>query len=437
MFQRLVFCLAAAFALTAFHVGAADAKRPNVVFILIDDMGFADLSSYGATDVKTPNIDRIGTEGVRLTNCYSNGPVCTPTRCGFITGRYQQRVGLEWAIYPGQKDPGLMTTEPSIGRMLKQKGYATAIFGKWHLGYLPEFSPNAHGFDEYMGLLSGNVDHYSHKEINDEHDWYENTVNTVEPGYSTDLITARAVQFVDAHAENPFFLYVPYNAVHWPFNPPDKPESVRTRKTWFSGTRKDDYIPMLEHVDKGVGQILAALERHNLTRDTLVIFTDDNGGERLSNMGPLAKSKGTLWEGGVHVPGLVRWPARIPAGRVVDTPVITMDFTATIAKIVGAEPVKPFDGLDLFPLLDGSGTLPERALCWRIQRDKRDEKSIRRGKWKLLIEKDKEYLFDLENDLGEKNNLIADKPEIAARLKKELLAWDDEMNHANPPFVVK
>src|SRR5262245_8015408 len=191
-------------------VQAADPpKKPNVIIVLVDDMGWGDLGCYGSKDIRTPHADKLAAQGVRLTDFYA-APVCTPTRAALMTGRWQQRVGLEWAIYPGQKEPGLPVEETSLARMLKNAGYATGLFGKWHLGYRKEFGPNAHGFDEFFGLLSGNIDHYSHKEINDELDWYENTKPVEVSGYSTDLITNRAVSFIDKHAKTPFFLYVAY-----------------------------------------------------------------------------------------------------------------------------------------------------------------------------------------------------------------------------------
>ena len=197
--------LLAAALMPTLSAAAEPPKRPNVIVILTDDMGYADLGCYGSPDIRTPHIDGLAKAGVRFTNFYSNGPVCTPTRAGLMTGRWQQRVGLEWAIFPGQKEPGLAVAENSLSRLLKDAGYATGCFGKWHLGYKPEYGPNAHGFDEYFGLLSGNVDHYSKKEINGEADWYENTKPVDPPGYSTDLITDRAVAFIERHAKRPFF----------------------------------------------------------------------------------------------------------------------------------------------------------------------------------------------------------------------------------------
>src|SRR4051812_37290722 len=227
-------------------------RDPSIVLIVLDDMGYGDLGCFGCTDIRTPHIDRLARQGVRLTNFYANGPVCTPTRAALMSGRYQQRVGLEWAISPGQKEPGLPVEESTLARALKKDGYATALFGKWHLGYRREFGPLAHGFDEFFGLLSADIDHYSHREITGEPDLYEGDRPVERKGYMTDLITERAVAFVEKSASGPFFLEIAYSAVHWPFQPPDSPEDVRDSKTWYKGTRRD-YGRMLERADEGVG----------------------------------------------------------------------------------------------------------------------------------------------------------------------------------------
>jgi arylsulfatase A-like enzyme len=426
--------------LVAIGSPGADAApaRPNVIVVLVDDMGYGDLGCYGAPDIRTPHIDRLAREGVKLTDFYANGPVCTPTRAALMTGRYQQRVGLEWAISPGQKEPGLPASETSLARMLKGNGYATAIFGKWHLGYRPEFGPLAHGFDEFFGLLSGNIDHYSHKEINGEPDLYEGTEPVEREGYATDLITARAVASIERHAREPFFLYVAYNAVHWPFQPPGRPDDVRDRASWFAGTR-GDYARMVERIDDGVGQILSALERHGLAGETLVIVTDDNGGERLSRTEPLFHHKGTLWEGGIRVPCLLRWPGRLPAGSVSAQVGMTMDLTATVLAATATSPPegRKLDGLDLLPVLRGEAPPVERTLFWRIDREDRHQKAVRKGRWKSIKDGGIEMLFDLEDDVGERRDLGYQHPEILAELRAELARWEAELGRTKPRFVVK
>jgi arylsulfatase A-like enzyme len=322
-----------------------------------------------------------------------------------MTGRWQQRVGLEWAIYPGQKKPGLPASETSVARMLRDAGYRTGMFGKWHLGYRKEYGPNAHGFEVFCGLLSGNIDYYSKKECNGELDWYENTTPTPEKRYSTDVITDRAAAFIDRHHKEPFFLYVPYNGVHWPFQPPDKPSDVRDLKTWFDGSRKD-YAALVERLDQGVGKILAALARHKIADNTLVIFTNDNGGERLSDNGPLFHHKATVWEGGIRVPCILRWPGRVPAGKVWAQPGISMDLTATILAACKVTPPKSrsLDGIDLLPLLGGEKIVP-RTFYWRIDRNDRKQRAVRDGDWKYVRDGGIELLFNLSADPGERKDV--------------------------------
>jgi arylsulfatase A-like enzyme len=411
--------------------------RPNVVLILADDLGYADLGCYGCKDIRTPHLDRLAKQGTRLTQFYSNGPVCTPTRAALMTGRWQQRVGLEWAIYPGQKKPGLPTTETCVARMLKDAGYCTGMFGKWHLGYRKEYAPNVHGFDEFVGLLSGNIDYYAKRENNGELDWYENTTPRQEKRYSTDVITDRAVAFIDRRHKSPFFLYVPYNGVHWPFQPPDKPDDVRDKKTWLAGTRKD-YAAMLERLDQGVGKVLAALDRHGIAGDTLVIFTNDNGGERNSDNGPLFHRKATLWEGGIRVPAILRWPGKVPAGQVSAQPGISMDLTATLLAACKVRPPRgrTLDGIDLLPLLQG-GKIVSRTFFWRIDRDDRKQRAARHGDWKYVRDGDIELLFDLASDPGERKDQGYRHPDKLESLRARVAAWEKEMAGHKPAHVVK
>lgn len=412
-------------------------RKPNVVVFLVDDMGYADLSSYGSKDIKTPHIDRLAREGAKFTNFYSNGPVCTPTRAALMTGRYQQRVGLEWAIPPGRKEPGLETKEISLARLLKNQGYATALFGKWHLGYKPEFSPNAHGFDKFFGILSGNVDHYSHREINGEPDLYEDGKPVTTEGYLTDLLADKAESWIEANQEQPFFLYFAFNSVHWPFQAPNRQNDVRTRETWFNGTRKD-YGLMLQEIDAAVGRVLNLLDKRGLAKDTLVVFTNDNGGERLSDNSPFFHHKGTLWEGGIRVPALLRWPGQVPAKKVIDTPALTMDLTATISSAVDAHlpEGRAFDGVNLLPVITGKQAAPDRTLFWRINRPSRNQKAARRGQWKYISDAGIEQLFDLTSDPGERHDLTYHNPEKTLELKKAVRQWEAEVDKTKPAYQV-
>jgi arylsulfatase A-like enzyme len=412
--------------------------RPDVVLIVLDDLGYGDFGCYGCPDIRTPHIDRLARQGVKLTSFYASGPVCTPTRAALMTGRYQQRAGLEWAISPGEKEPGLPVEETSLARMLKQAGYATALFGKWHLGYRREFGPIAHGFDEFFGLKSADIDHYSHLEITGEPDLYEGDQPVERKGYMTDLITERAVAYIEKHAGQPFFLEVAYNAVHWPFQPPDRPDDVRNLRTWYTGTRHD-YAKMLERVDLGVGAILESLERQGLTERTLVIVTNDNGGERLSRGAPLTGYKGLLLEGGIRVPCLLRWPGTLPVGRESNLLAITMDLTATIVAAAGARPPadRPLDGIDLVPILSGAKPALERTLCWRVAAERLLQHAVRKGKWKYIRHPRGELLFDLEADVGERRDLSKQFPARVAELRAEMARWEAEMARARPRFIVK
>jgi arylsulfatase A-like enzyme len=350
-----------------------------------------------------------------------------------MTGRYQQRAALEWAIGLRDNETGLPASEISIARMLHENGYATGLFGKWHLGYRPEFGPNAHGFDEFFGHLGANVDFYSHRNIHGDPDLYENTTRVQATGYLTDLITERSVSFVQDHAHHPFFLCVTYNAPHWPFQPPDKPSDVRVPATWHTGSRHD-YALMVERVDDGVGRILTELERRGLTRNTLVIFTNDNGGERLSRNTPFSNHKASLWEGGIRVPCLIRWPATLPSNQVSGQPVITMDLTATILAATGINPPRnrQLDGMDLLPIVKEERPPTERAFFWRINFGGFQQKAARQASWKYIVDGPErlELLFDLERDPGERQTLAYAHPEIVARFRHQLRQWETEMDRA-------
>jgi arylsulfatase A-like enzyme len=428
------------------------ARRPNVIFVLVDDLGYADTGAYGCTDIKTPNIDRLAKEGVKFTDFYSNAPVCTPTRCGFITGRWQQRTGLEWALgfsaeqtvrsgdqwtpEPDKLKLGLPTSETSIARMLKDAGYTTGCVGKWHLGYRAEFSPNAHGFDEYFGNLLGHADFYGHKYKDGTPQLMENDKPVEVKGYLTDLYNERAADFIERHADKPFFLYVPYNAVHFPFQIPDDPDSRMDPNDMYKGTRAD-YRKMLERIDRGVGEMFAALEKHNVADDTLFIFSSDNGGERLSDNRPLFNHKQSLWEGGIRVPCLMRWPGGLPKGKVTKQPAITMDLTATILAACGASPVRKLDGVDLLPVLRGEQEPIERTFYWRVGRTDRFQKAVRHGKWKYVLDGQLPMLFDLENDVGERVDLGYRNPDKLRELQALHAAWEQELDENPPPIRVR
>ncbi len=422
------------------NVGAGG--RPNVVLILMDDLGYGDIGSYGVKDARTPNLDRLAREGVRLTNAYANGPSCSPTRAGLISGQYQQRHGIEWPLgsVAGDADRGLPVTGATLPTLLRTNGYATGLIGKWHLGFKPEFGPNAHGFDEFFGFLSGAVGYYTHRQHDGKPDLYENTTSVEVPGYLTDEITRRAVGFVERHSSHPFFLEVAYNAVHWPFNVPDLPVAAQhdvptpaapgdprlyQRPTAPVPATRSDYVRMLERADEGIGRILAALERRGLARNTLVIFTSDNGGEWLSRNAPLTNRKFTLWEGGIRVPLILRWPGRIPANRTSAQVAITMDLTASILAATGSTIPATYklDGLDILPSVSGRSPVVERQLFWRTERPQQ-QRAVRSGRWKLLHEGRNFHLFDVAADPGERNDLTAANPEVVRTLNAAIDEWE-------------
>lgn len=403
----------------------------------MDDVGYGDIGSHGAKDIRTPNVDRLAREGVRLTDFYA-APTCTPMRASLISGRYYQRSGLDrpmGAAGPATRDLGLPATGRSLPQLLKNRGYATGLVGKWHLGYKPEYSPAAHGFDAFFGFKSGYIDYYQHTDGVGAHDLFENDAPTHVEGYMTDLITARSVKFINDQADRPFFLEVAYNAAHWPFQVPDRP-SVAPGNARFvqpqdvpTGTRQE-YAAIVERADQGVGRILDALRAHGLDRDTLVIYTHDNGGEWLSSNAPLFHRKDSVWEGGVRVPLIARWPARIPRGRVSPQVGITMDLTTTILSAAGA--VLPaeakFDGIDLLPQLVGGAPPVERTLFFRNVLPARAQRAVRQGDWKVLIDGPNTMVFDLKRDLGERNDLASRRPDIARRLRPLLAQWEADVD---------
>ncbi|OFW04099.1 MAG: hypothetical protein A3I61_15590 [Acidobacteria bacterium RIFCSPLOWO2_02_FULL_68_18] len=405
-------------------------ERPNVVLIVTDDVGYGDFGAYGATDIRTPHIDRLAKEGVRLTDFYA-APVCTPTRASLITGRYQQRVGLEEALASaGPRDRGLLPTGRSLPQLLKKNGYATGLIGKWHLGWKPEFAPNEHGFDYFFGFKSGAIDFYTHEAASGLDDLFENTTPVQVDGYMTDLITARAVRFIEQHAAEPFFVDVSYNAAHWPWQPPDR--YVKARQVALQAPTDDppptrrDYAAMLERADAGIGEILRTLATLGLERNTLVVVTNDNGGEWLSRNTPLSNRKGTLWEGGVRVPAIFRWPGRLPAGRTSGQPGIFMDLTASILAATGT-PVPPearLEGINLLPILAGQAPPVERTFFWRT----RTQKAVRRGDWKLLVEGNALFVFNLRADVGEHDDLARERVDLIRALRPLIASWEADVD---------
>jgi arylsulfatase A-like enzyme len=323
----------------------------------------------------------------------------------------------------------------SLPRLLKNNGYATALVGKWHLGYLPEQSPNAHGFDYFFGLKSGYHDYYTHLGGNGKPDLWENERPIDVTGYMTDLITDRSVKFIEQNANRPFVIDIAYNAPHWPYQVPDAPSVApgnarHVMPSEMATSTRADYVAMVERVDRGVGDLLRTLERLGLASNTIVIFTNDNGGEWLSNSVPLFNRKWTVWEGGIRVPALVRWPGRIPAGTVSGQVGITMDLTASILAATGTTvPVDArLEGMNLFPILEGSMPQIERTLFWRTSAGNRLQKAVRRGDWKLVIDGNHTFVFNLRTDLSERQDLAGRRQDVAQTLRPLLADWERDID---------
>ncbi len=391
---------------------------------MADDMGYADLSCYGRKDYSTPNLDKLSTQGMKFMNAYSVAPVCTPTRVGFMTGRYPARlpVGLREPLVMNAKDSavGLNYDQYTLPMMLRDAGYETALIGKWHLGFQPEFSPNKNGFDYFFGFHSGAMDYISHGGEKKGTDLYENNKPIRVQGYLTNMFREKVIEFLRRPHAKPFFLSITFNAPHWPWQgPTDKAYPDTMQMT--AGGSKEIYAVMMKELDDAVGAILKEVEKNN-PNNTVVFFTSDNGGEKFSDMGNLAGKKMLLWEGGIRVPAFVRWPGKIKPG-ITDQPVITLDWTATIASIAGAKPKNAFDGKDLLPFLTGKEKESDRTFYWRtFQRTKQN--AIREGNWKYLKDEKGEYLFDLSSDPGEKNNLKEQQPAKFEVLKEKYEKWE-------------
>jgi arylsulfatase A-like enzyme len=421
---------------TALHAQTAASARPNIVLIITDDMGWADLGSYGATDIRTPNIDALAAAGARFTDFYANGVLCTPTRAGLISGRYQQRYSVEVALSSAAAagDAGLKASPYSLPALLRTNGYRTALVGKWHLGYTPVHSPNAHGFDYFFGLKSGYHDFYTHHGRDGKPDLWENEQPIQRTGYMTDLITAQSIAFIREHATQPFFIDVAYNAPHWPYQPPDRPTPARDSASHLmpsdsATSTRADYVAMVERMDQGVGEILRTLDSLGIAHNTLVIFTNDNGGEWLANNAPLFHRKWTVWEGGIRVPTIVRWPGRIAPGLVTDQVGITMDLTATVLAASGTSvpTAARLEGVNLLPVLEGRAPEMTRTLFWRTTAGGQNQKAVRRGDWKLVVDGTHEFVFNVRTDLGERRDVAGHRQDVARELRALLNAWERDV----------
>ncbi|MFI0976066.1 sulfatase [Streptomyces sp. NPDC021093] len=420
---------------------AADrrSKRPNLLFVLADDLGWADLSCFGSPHIKTPNLDRLAAQGVRFTDGYAGSSTCSPTRLSLYTGRYPGRTeaGLEEPIIE-KSTVGLEPTHPTLASLLGRAGYTTSMIGKWHCGFLPDHSPTKSGWDEFFGNFGGALEYYSKLTSDRRYDLYEGETPYKDLRHYTEVLTERASEFIEGDHDRPWLLNLNYTTAHWPWIAEgDTAEAKRLEKlilelpleeaqlalAHLDGGSLDKYRQMVESLDRSVGEVMRALKRSGQERDTLVVFSSDNGGERYSNSWPLTGNKYALLEGGIRVPTILRWPARVDGHQVSRVPVFTPDWTATFLDAAGArpDPAVPLDGVSLTGYLLRGEEAPERDLFWRTE----EERALRRGKWKyhratqsrFPNRNGKDTLFDLEQDPRECADRSAHEPKLVAELR--------------------
>lgn len=413
--------------------------KPNIVLIMADDLGYGDLSCYGSEVINTPNIDNLAAQGIKFTDYHSNGPVCSPTRAALMTGKYQQRTGVEGVITAANhRDVGLSLDEITIAEELKNAGYVCGMFGKWHLGYSKAFNPSLQGFDKFKGFVSGNIDYHSYVDQEGYYDWWSDTTIIKEKGYTTDLITKYGVEFIKENnpqqTGKPFFLYLPHEAPHYPVQGRNDAALRKVGSGKYTREVNKDsveitYKEMIEVMDEGIGKVMQAISDEGLEKNTIVIFCSDNGAaSRRGSNGVLRSSKGSVYEGGHRVPAVIRYPEKIHAGTVSDAQVLGMDFLPTFLDFAGGKPSgKNIDGVSLKNLLLNGTELKKRDLFWSFS----NKTAVRSGKWKLvkIISKGKNHieLFNLENDLSEKNDLSDAEPQVVSEMLEKLESWNKEI----------
>jgi arylsulfatase A-like enzyme len=407
-------------------------QRPNFVFILADDLGYADLGCYGGRSDCSPSLDRLAKEGLRFTQGYANSSVCSPTRFALMTGRWQHRLrgGADEPIRSGAARGdarlGLPPAHPTLPSLLRDAGYATALIGKWHLGFAPHFGPLKSGYQEFFGALSGGLDYFTHRDTAGFHDLFENEIEVHKKGYLTDLFSDRAVEFVQRKRKQPFLLSLHYNAPHWPWETrTDAAEARRIDKLYhFDGGSVATYLTMIRQMDEGIGRILSALKSSKIEKNTVVVFTSDNGGERFSDTWPLVGKKMDLLEGGIRVPYIVRWPGKVKPGGVTAQQAITMDWVTTFLDAAGVKPHAqyPLDGISLMNVLKNPKRTIKRDLFWKMLY--RNQKALRSGDWKYLSVEGDEFLFNLAKDERERANFGKRDPQRLAEMRARYAEWE-------------
>ncbi len=410
----LVLCVVFAPALPA-----QDSDKPNIVLIVADYMGYSDIGPYGATDIETPSLNTLADQGAIFSSYYSASPVCGPSRAALLSGMYPAKVGVEENI--AARGSGLSSDENTLVHGLKTAGYQTAMVGKWHLGQGDRFSPNSHGFDQFLGFHSWTIGYHDHRSPDGAPGLYRDDEPTVEEGYLTDVLTDEAVSFIEQSSNDPFFLYLAYNTGLPPYQRPDLPE-----EDWHTGwdvneASRQDYVAMVESMDQGIGRVLSSLEDAKVADNTLVIFTYDHGGRHLVDSTPLFHGFATLWEGGIRVPLIMRWPGQFDNAQAVEHPSVAMDLTATMLAAAGQnEATAALDGSDLLPILKNEEVESAPPFFWRFGA----MWAVRKDNWKYVLDNGTQFLFDLDADIGERNNLFATHPEVAAELREALVEWN-------------
>ena len=432
---------AGAAALSALSGSAAaqrPAGRPNILFILADDLGYADLSAFGRRDYRTPVLDQLAAGGLLMTQGYANSAVCSPTRVALITGRYQQRlaVGLPEPIRAPELDPGALPDRiPTLPGLLRDSGYSTALVGKWHMGWPPHHGPLRHGYQRYFGIAAGAADHFSHREHRMSGPkplgLYEGEALVSRDGYLTDLLADKAIEEIRSAADSrsPFFLSLHFTAPHWPWQGPGDAATAGT----IANLRHDDggsletFAAMVTAMDSAIGRVLAELERTGAAANTIIVFTSDNGGERFSDVWPLRGQKGDLLEGGIRVPIIVRWPGTIPPGARSDQVMVSMDWLPTLLAAAGAapDPASPPDGENLLDVVRQRAPARPRRIFWRFRA--RDQSAARGGDWKYLRIGEEEQLYHVARDPRERANLKDREPGRFEQLKAAYAAWNAQM----------
>ncbi len=409
---------------------AQGARKPNLVLIVADDLGWGELGCQGNKQIPTPNIDSIASGGVRFTNGYVSCPVCSPTRAGLMTGRYQQRFGHEFNPGPAaQATFGLPLSQTTIAQRLKDAGYVTGMVGKWHLGNTDKLRPLSRGFDEFFGFLGGAHQYFvtGAPAAAGNNAIMRGDKAVEEKEYLTDAFSREATAFIEKHKKEPFFLYLPFNAVHSPLQAPKK---YLDRFASIKDEKRQKFAAMLSAMDDAVGAVLKALRDNGLEENTLVVFHSDNGGptaSTTSSNGPLRGFKGQVLEGGVRVAYMMQWKGTIPPGTVDARPVIQLDIAPTLLAAAGGKaPADAFDGANLLPYVKSGGDSkgkPHEALYWRFG----DQDAIRKGDWKLVRMGTGPELYNLADDIGEKTNLAGKNPEKVKELQADLEKWESKL----------